>query len=280
MEYLLVKGNMKTKDIVLLLDNLDLIKKAKEVGVTTFLFPVKDYTVGFLNTFDINDIKEESFLLINRNLTNDDIDNLKKILKKLPSNIKGIVFEDLGLINVLKDTNLIKIYNAKHLNCSTKSVLAMLKYVDSVILSTDLTEEEITNILNNTNKRCSIYAFGLNQIMYSRRTLLSNYAKEYNLDNNNNIEVLESISNQIFKVVENEYGTVFYPKKFYDATRLFKNDNVLYYFVNLSFLDNDNCYKILDNDFSLDGLDIETSSYNLDSETYYKLPPKEGDKNA
>ena len=280
MEYLLVKGNMKTKDIVLLLDNLDLIKKAKEVGVTTFLFPVKDYTVGFLNTYQIAEIKEESFILINRNLTNSDIDSLKDMLSNLPSNIKGVVFEDLGLINILKDTNLIKIYNAKHLNCSTNSVLAMLKYVDSVILSTDLTEEEINNILNNTNKRCSVYAFGLNQIMYSRRTLISNYAKEYDLKEERSIEVLENVSNQLFKVVENEYGTVFYPKKYYDATRLFKNNNVLYYFINLSYLDEDICINIINNNFNLDNIQIETSSYNLDSETYYKLPPKEGDKNV
>ena len=280
MDYQLVKGKMKTKDIILLVDNLDIIKKAKEVGITTFLFPVNGYTVGYLNTFDINNIKEEAFLLINRNLTNSDIDNLKVILKDLPSNIKGIVFEDLGLINILKDINLIKIYNAKHLNCSTKSVLAMLKFVDSVLLSTDLTETEINTIINNTNHKSSVYAFGLNQIMYSRRTLLSNYAKEYNLDSNKDIDVLESISNQIFKVVENEYGTVFYPKRFYDATRLFKNNNVLYYFINLSYLDYDKSISLINNNFEASNLDIETSSYNLDQETYFKLPPKEGDKNA
>ena len=274
---------MKTKNIILLIDNLDIIKKAKEVGVTTFLFPVKDYCVGYLNTYEIKDIKEEAFILINRNLTNQDIDYLKELLNNLPDNIKGIVFEDLGLINILKDTNLIKIYNAKHLNCSTKSVLAMLKYVDSVLLSTDLTEEEITTIVANTNNKTSIYVFGLNQIMYSRRTLLSNYAKEYNLDSNNNLEVLEGISNQIFKVVENEYGTVFYPKRFYNATRLLNNDNVLYYFINLAYLDIENQNKLIDNlktDNLLKDLDIETSTFNLDQETYYKLPPKEGDNNV
>ena len=177
---------MKNKDIILLIDNLNIITKAKEVGITTFLFPVKDFTVGYEVTFNISDIKEQAFLLINRNLDNDDIDKLKGVLKDLPSNIKGIIFEDLGLINILKDTNLIKIYNAKHLNCSTNSVNKMLKFVDSVILSTDLTTNEITTIIDNTNHLSSIYAFGLNNIFYSRRTLLSNYAKEYNLENKTN----------------------------------------------------------------------------------------------
>ena len=272
-------------NIILLIDNLDIIKKAKEVGITTFLFPVTGYTVGFEKTFNVEDIKEEAFLLINRNLTNSDIDSLKNLIKELPSNIKGIVFEDLGVINILKDINLIKIYNAKHLNCSTKSVLAMLKYVDSVILSTDLTEKEMNNILSATNNKCSIYVFGLNQIMYSRRTLISNYAKEYDLESKNSIDVFEGVSNQLFKVVENEYGTVFYPKRYYDATRLLNNDNVMCYFINPIYLSLDKQIMLLNNlrhnKPLLDNLDIEVSSFNLDEETYYKLPPKEvGDKNV
>ena len=274
---------MKNKDIVLLIDNLDIIKKAKEVGITTFLFPVTGFTVGYEITYDISDIKEQAFILINRNLDNDDIDRLKIILKELPSNIKGVVFEDLGLINLLKETNLIKIYNAKHLNCSTNSVKEMLKFVDSVILSTDLTEKEITNIIDNTNRLSSVYAFGLNNIFYSRRTLLSNYAKEYNLEEKTNINILEDISKEYFKVIENEYGTVFYTGKYYNALRLFANDNIKYYFINLAYLDDDKKIMLLDNlkdnNYSLDNLNIKYSSYNLDKETYYKLPPKEGDKN-
>ena len=98
---------MKNKDIILQTDDLEIIKKAKEVGITTFLFPISSFTVGFEKTYNLKDIKEEAFLLINRNLTNSDVDNLKSLLKDLPNNIKGIVFEDLALINILKDSNLI-----------------------------------------------------------------------------------------------------------------------------------------------------------------------------
>ena len=266
-------------NIILLVDNLDIIKEAEKVGITTFLFPLRKYTVGYEKTFEISDIEKDSFILVNRNLTNDDIDKLKILLNKLPNNIKGIVFEDLGLINVLKDTNLIKAYNAKHLNCSTKSVQEMLEFVDSVILSTDLTEEEINNILNNTNNKSSIYAFGLNQIFYSRRTLLSNYAKEYDLNISNKMDVLESVSKQFFKVVENEYGTVFYTGKYYNALMFLNNDNVKYYFVNPVYLKQDDQLKLLNNLKNNNyTLDLDTSSYNLDKKTYYKLPPKEGDK--
>ncbi len=269
-------------NIILLIDNLDIIKKAKEVGITTFLFPMADYSVGYEITYNISDINEEAFLLINRNLDNNDIDQLKEVLKNIPSNIKGIVFEDLGLINILKGTNLLKIYNAKHLNCSTNSVKQMLKYVDSVILSTDLIEKEITTIINHTDGLSSIYAFGLNQIFYSRRTLISNYDKEYNLSSNKSINVLEDLSKQYFKVVENDYGTVFYTGKFYNALRLLEHNNVKHFFINLAYLDSNNQNSLLDNFsnsiYNVDNLSISYSSYNLDKTTYFKLPPKEGDK--
>lgn len=269
---------MKNNQILLLIDNDDLIKKAKKVGINTFLFPVKGYSVGFKKTYELADIKEEAFLYINRNLTNEDINNLKKSIIKLPTNIKGIVFEDLGLINVLKDTNLIKIYDSRHLNCSYLSVNAILNFVDSVILSTDVTEPEMKVIIKNTSKKISLYTFGLNRIMYSRRTLLTNYAKEYNLDKKEEKDVLEKVTNQKFKVVENEYGTVFYPEKFYDGLRLFNLD-AAYYVVNMAFLSNEDQDKLLDNfknsNYIVDGIGSLTSSYFLDEETYYKLPPKE-----
>ncbi len=275
---------MKNKDIILQTDDINIIKKAKGVGITTFLFPVTSFTVGYQKTYNLDEIKEEAFILINRNLDNEDIDKLKVVLKELPSNIKGIVFEDLGLINVLKDLDLIKVYNAKHLNCSSLSVNNIMDYVDTVILSTDLTYEEITTILNQAKKQASIYAFGLNNIFYSRRTLISNYSKEYNVSMNKELEIKEDISKENFKVVENSYGTVFYSGKYYDALRLFKEDSIKYYFVNLAYLDNKNANLLLDNfhnnDYSLNNMDIMSSSYNLDKGTYYKLPPKEGDQNV
>lgn len=269
---------MKNNQVLLLIDNDDLIEKAKKVGISTFLFPVKGYSVGFKKTYDIFDVHENAFLYINRNLTNEDIDNLKIILKNLPNNIKGIVFEDLGLINVLKDTNLIKIYDSRHLNCSYSSVNTMLKYVDSVILSTDLTENEMKVIIENVSKKISLYTFGLNRIMYSRRTLLTNYAKEYNLEKEEEKNVLEKVTKQKFKVIENEFGTVFYPEKFYDGLRLF-NYGAAYYVVNMAYLGEEDQDKLLINfengNYSVEGINANTSSYFLDEETYYKLPPKE-----
>ena len=50
------------------------------------------------------------------------------------------------------------------------------------------------------------------QAMYSRRTLLTNYYDNFSMDYENNLELLENISNNSFVMVENEYGTVGYQK--------------------------------------------------------------------
>ena len=60
---------------IFLIDNKEYIEKVKEVGINTFLFPFKGYSLGFNNYFELDEIIEEnSYLYINRNLDCDDID--------------------------------------------------------------------------------------------------------------------------------------------------------------------------------------------------------------
>ena len=134
----------KVLNNIFLIDNKDYIEKAKEVGINTFLFPFKGYAFGFNNYFELDEINEEnSYIYINRNLDCNDIDNLKEIFKNIKSNIKGVFFEDIGLIPVLENTNLERIIFSHHLTTNYESINNYLKYVDSVIISTDITEEEM-----------------------------------------------------------------------------------------------------------------------------------------
>ena len=86
------------------------------------------------------------------------------------------MFDDLGLILVLKDLNVPKILMLTHLGNSLRGITKYLEYVDTVMISTDLAYEEIAYILNNTPKPLVLFTFGLVPLMYSRRTLLTNYA--------------------------------------------------------------------------------------------------------
>lgn len=273
---------MLINKLLLIVTNLNFLKKAKEVGVNTFLFPLKNFCVGYELTFSLNEIQEEnSFLYINRVLDNDDIENLKKIITELPSNIKGICFEDLGLIPILKDYELTKILFSHHLTTNYKSINYYLDYVDSVVISTDITENEIHEIKKRSNQKLSLFSFGMIPIMYSRRTLLTNYFIFYNKDVLNQIDITEKIKNKSFRLYENEYGTVIYLNKFYHNFKMV-DDDILYHIVNPLYLDYSkfrDLINLLSRDYTvLDDLELPLTEGFLNTKTIFKLPPKEEEK--
>ena len=99
------------------------------------LYPLKSYTVGYPITFDIKDI--DGFVLINRILDDFDLDELDTILHE-KNNIKGIVFDDLGILDIVSDLNITKILLINHYANNTRSINYYLEYVDSVVVSSDI----------------------------------------------------------------------------------------------------------------------------------------------
>lgn len=200
-----------------------------------YLFPLKDYTVGYPYTFTLKQIQKypHAYIYINRLLNTSDITNLQAILQKpLLTNIQGIVFEDLGVYEIIKDYPLEKILYATHACCSTNTINTYLKYMDSVIISPDITKEETLEILNNSSKPLIIYGLGHLPYMYSRRLLNTNYQTNFNYPLNNQIILKENITKQEFIAVENEYGTVIYDKKLYIANEFPFNSKIKYIFLN------------------------------------------------
>ena len=246
--------------------NPDIINDLRANNIQ-LLYPLKSFCVGYNSYFDINEI--DDYCLVNRILNNNDINRLDKILHN--SSIKGIVFDDLGIIDIVKDMDITKILILDHLATNSKSINYYLEYVDSVIVSNDLTKEEIEYILNNTNKPLCIEVFGLKRLMYSRRTLLTNYEKYHAINLQDNIDA--SIDNKYYKIIENEYGTVFYAYPYYNALELLNNKNVLYYIYNPVLLDSSKLINLVCNN---DINDIPNSRLFLGEKTFYKVGDKDG----
>lgn len=263
---------------IFLIENKEYLRKAKEVGINTFLFPFKGYAFGFNNYFELDEINEDnSYLYINRNLDCEDIDKLKEIFMNIKSNIKGVFFEDVGLIPVLENTNLEKIIFAHHLTTNYESINNYLKYVDSVVISTDITEEEILRILDKSNKKLGIFKFGMIPLMYSRRTLLSNFNKVYERDNKYEEIALEPVTKESFLFVENEYGTVAYLNKYY-ANLNMQHQNIGFNLINTYGLDKEDFDELLLSfqEKRLPKLKTrEITEGFLHKKTIFKLPPKE-----
>ena len=232
---------------LLLVSNKTMVEELKEESNITFLFPVKDFTVGFKEVFSLEEITiPHAYLFVNRLLDHEEILYFKDFIKQLPSNIEGIVFDDIGVLQVLNEieNSLTKILFLNHFNCNYISINSYLEYVDSVVVSTDVTEKEVDEILLKANKPLVIYTFGHMNIMYSRRKLISNYNEHFKL-NDPSISVLTNDLGQQFKMVENEYGTVIYTNLPFNGLRYRNKGNVLFYLVHSIFLDSNDIRDII-----------------------------------
>lgn len=260
--------------LLYIVNDKEIIDDLKKVGVKNFLFPLKDFCVGFNNTYDFDEIENESFIFINRILDNESLDLLEKKLNENRDKIKGIVYDDFGvlyLINKLK-LNVITINYQNHFGTNYQSINENLKYNDSVVVSTDITKKEIEEILKKVEKEVCIFLFGLIPVMYSRRTLLTNFSKEFNIPTKNNVEIDEKISKNKFIMVENTFGTVGYQRNYYDGLELLNLENIKYFLVNPLFLsDKEQIQLISDIKNKKLTLNIPTDKGFLYKETIYKL---------
>ncbi len=259
-----------TNNYLIAVTNLDILKLNK--SNISFLFPITNLSVGFLKTFEIKDITyPNSYLYVNRILDKESINYLDNLLNNLPKNIKGIAFTDLGVLEVLKkhQSNLKTFYMQNHNTTNSLSVNYYLDYVDSLLISTDITGKEIINILDKAKKPLILPYFTLIDAMYSRRLLLTNYTEHYNLPKRKEAILQEKVSKVEFNTIENEYGTVLYNKKYLDY-RSIKHQNILYNYINPLYLDLDTIKKILNNE----EVNIASDTGFLNNATIYKV--KEG----
>jgi len=270
--------------LLISINNLEDIKKYRRVGITAFLFPLKEFSIGYPNTFEINDITEidaDNYILINRLLDNQAIQEVKNIICNLPDSIKGIVFDDIGILNICKNENVKQelILFQTHFATSTKNVNYWLNEVDSVVLSNEITKEEIKEIESSATKPICIQVFGLNPIMYSRRMLISNYNTAFKEHIENIVTLEERISKMKFLMFEDKYGTVMFNKNIYNAIELIDLGNIKYFYINTMFLDTDDIIKILhmikNNNVDLNKINIESDSGFLYKETIYKLKERD-----
>ena len=263
-----VEEKKKTK-LLVSINNLNDIEQYKKVGISTFVFALKDYSIGYEKSFssdEINSINEKKYVLINQVLDNNKIDSLKEVLPKLK--VDGFIFEDIGLINVFKELNISgeKILFMNHFNCNYESINIWLDYVDSVFVSNELTYEELEEITKKAKKEIVLHVFGYNQIMYSKRKLLSNYYNYNNLDIKLKNTIKDKASDIRFNVIEDENGTIFLSCKVFDGKRLLDLNNVLYYYMNTSYINIDSVINFIN------GEDIDNTDYGfLEKKTIYKL---------
>lgn len=260
-------------NILIAVDDIKYLNDYRKVGISTFLFPLEDYCVGY-KTYTLEEINKQEvsnkYILINRLLDCKSVDKLKELLKKL-NNIKGIIYEDIAVYMLAKELklNVELIFFQNHFQTNTESVNFWLDRVDSLLISNELTKEEITNIVNNSHKEVCLHLYGYNQVMYSRRLLLSNWSDEFSLDKENNNTIIDRATKVKFHAIENEYGTVMYSGNIFNGKSLLDENNIKYFYVNPTLIDHQEVMSFL-NDIDNHNNENEDNGF-LEKETIYKL---------
>jgi len=240
---------MKVNKILLNVSNLGDIEKYKKLGISNFLFPLEGYSVGY-ESFSFKDIEEtgvKTYILVNRLLTDNDIDEFLKL--DIPSNVEGFIIEDVGLYYALRDSKYELISFQNHLNNNYKTVNFWLSRFDSIVLSTDITLEEISKIIEEAKKPVIFFTYGHPMVMYSRRTLVSNYHEYLKEKSSTDMEVDIPSNDNSFILKENEFGTGVFSKNVLDArseASSLDDEKVKFYLVDTNFFSFDEVKDVIE----------------------------------
>ena len=140
--------------------------------------------------------------------------------------------------------------------------------MESSFISNSITESEIINIIENVNKPIVFNVFAKNMVMYSRRTLLTNFNKYMNLDNRKHAYIKETLKGKNFEVKEDPNGTTIFNDVYFNYINILNkinDDKILFYYINNLDLTINDIKLLLENKFENYDLGF------LDKKTIFKV---------
>ncbi len=236
-----------------------------EYKTDSFILPLKGFSVGFDKYFEIEEINKYSTIynisvIINKFLHSEDLKELKKIIKGF-KNVKNFYIEDFAISNLIDKEKIVLFPNHIISNYYGINYLKSLSF-KNVVISNELTIDELKEIKNNTTSNIFYFYLNKNNIMYSKRELLTNYYDNYNIKNRKNkLNVKEEVSNHDLLIYEEEKSTSVFNNKIFCASKYLsdlKSFNLIINFNNidsdtkkliLNNLNNKELYKLIDSDF-------------------------------
>lgn len=222
----------------------------KDKGDIAFIFGLKGLSCGYKNAIDINDIEKitktypnELFIAINKNIFNEDLNDLEEKLKQLDKlNIKAVLFYDIALLHLRNKLNLKLdlVWNQTHMvtNYNTCNFYYN-KNVKYAIVAEEITKDEIIEINKKTNMNLMVHLIGYPNMSFSYRKLLTNYY--INKDQKKEKETLDIYNNnQKYIVWEEPNGTNIINGTLLNGASFineFKEAKISYGIINTTFID-------------------------------------------
>lgn len=261
--------------------------KKYEKNAQAFLFGLKNFSYTTKINLNINQIKKikqqtdkEIFIKIDKNIFNKDLEKLKQNLIEIDKlNINGIMFYDLSVMSIAKNLNLKTplIWNQNYFVTNYKTCKYYEKEgIQGVVISSEITKEEILEIRKNTKLTLFVNIFGYQMMAFSKRKLITNYfkyLKEKNLKKKNYI--IEK--DKKYRIIETQEGTIILSDKILNGIKykqLFEDNNINYLILDQTMIKDRPFLKTLDiiNNNKQEEIPIKnTDELFLNKKTIYKV---------
>jgi len=202
------------------------------------LLGIEGYSI---NTFNLEydeivkyvDRSNNIFLSLNKNISNDKLEELEKLLIDISKlNIKGLFYYDVSIVSIVNrlNLNINLVWSSEHYTTNYFTINYWNNYgVKSVFLSNEITVDEIQEIKNNTKVELIGQLFGYVPMYASKRHAVKNYLNHFNLDLNSNKYYLFK-EDKKYSIVDNNDGTVIYSNFILNGLKEYLNlNNVLDY---------------------------------------------------
>lgn len=253
------------------------IPNNKDVVFNNLILPLKDYSIGFDVYYTVSEINSLSrklniSVIINKFLHKGDIKNIINIINELEiDNIKYIFVEDLGLVSLLDNNKVVVSQNHIINNYDSINYFKSLGY-SNILVNNDLTINELKEIISKTSSNLFMYFISKNNLMYSKRRLLTAFSNYKNSDISKKEVITEKVSNHKLIIKEEKCGTCIFNKRIFAGNKYMSELSSVNKIVNLSNMDEFETKIILKYMDKVNLSDyIEIDDYFLDNVIPYKV---------
>ena len=253
------------------------IPNNKDVVFNNLILPLKDYSIGFDVYYTVSEINSLSrklniSIIINKFLHKEDINNITNIINELEiDNIKYIFVEDLGLVSLLDNNKVVVSQNHIINNYDSINYFKSLGY-SNILVNNDLTINELKEIISKTSSNLFMYFISKNNLMYSKRRLLTAFSNYKNSDILKKEVITEKVSNHKLIIKEEKCGTCIFNKRIFAGNKYISELSSVNKIVNLSNMDEFETKTILKYMDKVNLSDyIEIDDYFLDNVIPYKV---------
>ena len=181
------------------------------------------------------------YISINSIIKEDELEQLDAyidLLKQL--DVDGIYFSDFAVANKAysKDIQDKLIYDPYNLNTNQKDIAFFGEYDVPSVLSRELTLDEMKEIVKSRPLLCDIQIFGHLRISESKREFISNYFRNFNINENpknkETYTIMEKTRDYKLPIMEDEHGTCIYTDYVF---AMFEGINELSKYINRAIID-------------------------------------------